>query len=100
MRGWVPFLNMHLRDYLLTDNGEHLSRWCARRLRRQRIIGLAHLDSARCTRTADPMFRILHRDRLGKSTRCAGGKMLTFSDMPDPSETWNGVGLCAANRAF
>jgi len=99
-RGWVPFLNVHLRDYLLTDNGAFVEVVRASAASGSRIIGLAHLDSARCTRTADPDVPVLYRDRLGKIHEMRWWQVLSFSDMPDPSETWNGVGLCAASRAF
>ena len=99
-RGWVPFLNMHLRDYLLTDNGAFVEIVRASSAAGSRIIGLAHLDSARCTRTADPDVPVLYRDRLGAIHELRWWQVLSFSDMPDPSETWNGVGLCAASRAF
>lgn len=99
-RGWVPFLNMHLRDYLLTDNGAFVEIVRANSAAGARIVGIAHLDSARCTRTADADIPVLYRDRLGKVHEMRWWQILSFADMPDPSETWNGVGLCAASRAF
>ena len=43
---------------------------------------------------------MLYRDRLGAIHELRWWQVLSFSDMPDPSETWNSVGLCAASRAF
>jgi hypothetical protein len=99
-RGWVPFLSMHLRDYLLTDNGAFVEIIRASSAAGSRILGIAHLDGARCTRTGDPDIPVLYRDRLGKWHEMRWWQVMTFADMPDPSETWNGVGLCAASRAF
>ena len=73
-RGWVPFLNMHLRDYLLTDNGAFVEVVRASAASGSRIIGPAHLDSARCTRTADPTCRSCTATGSARSTRCAGGR--------------------------
>jgi hypothetical protein len=99
-RGWVPFISMHLRDYLLTDNGAFVEIIRASSVAGSRIVGLAHLDSARCTRTGDPDIPVLYRDRLGKWHEMRWWQVMSFADMPDPSETWNGVGFCAASRAF
>lgn len=99
-RGWVPFLSMHLRDYLLTDNGAFVEIIRATSAAGSRIMGVAHLDSARCTRTGDADVPVLYRDRLGAVHELRWHQVLTFADMPDPSETWNGVGYCAASRAY
>ena len=99
-RGWVPFLSMHLRDFLLTDNGAFVEIIRASSAAGSRIMGIAHLDGARCTRTGDPDVPVLYRDRLDKWHEMRWWQVMTFADMPDPSETWNGVGFCAASRAF
>jgi len=99
-RGWVPFLAMHLRDYLLTDNGSFVEIIRATSAAGSRILGIAHLDGARCTRTGDADIPVLYRDRLGKLHEMRWHQVMTFADLPDPSETWNGVGFCAASRAY
>lgn len=99
-RGWVPFLSMHLRDFLLTDNGAFVEIIRSSSAAGSRIMGIAHLDAARCTRTGDPDVPVLYRDRLGKWHEMRWWQVMTFADMPDPAETWNGVGFCAASRAF
>jgi hypothetical protein len=99
-RGWVPFISMHLQDYLLTDNGAFVEIVRASSAAGSRIMGLAHLDSARCTRTGDADIPVLYRDRLGKWHEMRWWQVMTFADMPDSSETWNGVGHSAASRAF
>jgi len=99
-RGWVPFLSMHLRDYLLTDNGSFVEIIRATSAAGSRILGIAHLDGVRCTRTGDADIPVLYRDRLGRLHEMRGHQVMTFADMPDPSETWNGVGFCAASRAY
>jgi hypothetical protein len=99
-RGWVPFISMHLQDYLLTDNGAFVEIVRASDKPSSKIVGIAHLDSARCTRTGDAETPVLYRDRLGKWHEMRWWQIMTFADMPDSSETWNGVGHCAAGRAF
>lgn len=100
-RGWVPFISMHLRDYLLTDNGAFVEIIRSSGAAGSRILGIAHLDSARCTRTGDPDVPVLYRDRRGNAWHeLRWWQVMSFADMPDPSETMNGVGLCAASRAF
>lgn len=99
-RGWVPFVSMHLRDYLLTDNGAFVEIIRASSAAGSRIMGIAHLDGARCTRTGDADIPVLYADRLGKLHEMKWYQVMSFADMPDPSETWNGVGFCAASRAF
>lgn len=99
-RGWVPFISMHLRDYLLTDNGAFVEIIRSSSAAGSRILGIGHLDSARCTRTGDPDIPVLYRDRLGKWHEMRWWQVMTFADQPDPSETWNGVGFCAGSRAF
>lgn len=99
-KGWVHFLQRHLRDFLLTDNGAFVEIVRSGAARGSRIIGLVHLDSCRCTRTQDPRRPVLYRDRIGREHIMKDYQVLTFADMPDAGETYNGVGFCAASRAY
>lgn len=99
-KGWVHFLQRHLRDFLLTDNGSFMEIVRSGAARGNRIIGLVHLDSCRCTRTQDPRRPVLYRDRMGREHILKDYQVLTFADMPDAGETYNGVGFCAASRAY
>ena len=65
-RGWVKFIEKHLRDFLLTDNGAFIEIIHASSAAGSKIIGLAPLDSRRCTRTGDPEVPVIYRDRRGK----------------------------------
>jgi hypothetical protein len=98
--GWVKFISKVLRDYLLTDNGAFVEVVRASKAAGSRIIGLMHLDSCRITRTGDPSIPVLYRDRKGVTHEMKDYQVLTFADLPDPSETYNGVGRCAASRAY
>lgn len=99
-KGWVYFLERHLQDFLLTDNGAFVEVVRSSSARGSRIIGLVHLDSCRCTRTQDPSRPVLYRDRLGREHVLKDYQVLMFADMASASETYNGVGFCAASRAY
>lgn len=98
--GWVSFLSKVLRDYLTTDNGAFIEIVRATKSAGSAIIGLRHLDSLRCTRTGDPEKPVLYRDRIGQIHELRDYQIISMSDMPDPSDTWYGVGVCAASRAY
>lgn len=99
-KGWVTFISKHLRDYLCTDNGAFVEVIRGSNHRGSRILGIMHLDSLRCTRTGDPKYPLLYRDLLGREHILKDYQCLMLSDMPDPGETYNGVGLCSASRAY
>jgi hypothetical protein len=98
--GWVQFIYRHLRDYLTTDNGAFVEIARAHKASGSRITGVHHLDSMRCTRTGDPEFPIIYKDRLGVEHVIPEHNLMMFVDMADPSEYYNGVGLCAASRVY
>jgi len=98
--GWVGFLSKQLRDYLTTDNGSFIEIVRASPAEGSKIIGLRHLDSLRCIRTGDPDVPVVFQDRRGAYHEMRDHQVMMFSEMPDPSEIYNGVGLCAASRAF
>jgi hypothetical protein len=99
-QGWVTFLSKHLRNYLTADNGAFIEVVRATQSSGSKILGLMHLDSLRCTRTGDPEIPLLYRDRAGREHMLRSHQVLMFADMPDPSDTFNGIGLCAASRAW
>jgi hypothetical protein len=98
--GWVPFLAKVARDFLTTDNGAFIEVVRAGPKPGALPIGIMHLDSARCTRTGDLAYPVLYRDRKGGEHVLAAHQVLAFADLPDPAETFYGVGLCAASRAY
>ncbi|MBN9393109.1 MAG: hypothetical protein J0I20_34065 [Chloroflexi bacterium] len=99
-QGWVHFLSQHLRDFLNTDNGAFIEVVRATPAVGSKIIGLVHLDSKRCYRTGDPEIPVLYRDRKDRYHQLRAHQVITFVDMPTPEETFNGIGLCAASRAY
>ena len=96
----VKYLSKHLQDYLCTDNGAFTEIVRATKGAGSRIIGFVHLDSLRCTRTGDPDIPVIYRDKRNREHELKTHQVITMSDMPDPSETFCGVGKCAASRAY
>lgn len=99
-RGYVSGLQKHLQNFLLTGNGAHVEIVRATRALGSRIIGLVPLDTFRCTRTGDPDFPIIYRDRVGREHIMREWDVFSLADMPDPADLWYGVGHCAAERAY
>lgn len=99
-QGWVTFLSKHLRNYLTTDNGAFVEIVRASSAYGSKILGLMHLDSHRCVRTGDPERPVLYRDLRGAEHLLRSYQVLMFADMPEPSESYHGVGYCAASRAW
>lgn len=98
--GWVQFLGKHLRNFLCADNGSFVEIIREKKSIGSRIMGLRHLSSARCTRTGDPEIPVVYRDKRNQFHELKDYQVMTFVDMPDPDETWNGVGLSAAARSY
>lgn len=99
-RGWVAFLEKHLQDFLLTDNGAHIEIVRATKARGSRILGLMHLSSLRSWRTGDPDYPVIYRDRLGREHVLRDHQVISLADMPNPDDLYYGVGLSAASRAY
>lgn len=98
--GYVSGLQKHLQNFLLTGNGAHVEIVRATRALGSRILGLVPLDTFRCRRTGDPDFPIIYRDRYGREHIMREWDVFSLTDMPDPADTWYGVGHCAAERAY
>lgn len=97
---YVPGMSKVLQDFSLTDNGGFAEIVKASNARGSRNLGLMHLDSFRCTRTGDPAIPLLYRDGKGYEHELRDYQVLMFSDQPSPRLNANGVGRCAATRAF
>lgn len=61
---------------------------------------LRHLDSARCTRTGDPIFPVRYRGDDGNERKLHFTRVIFVSQMPSPRRELNGVGYCAVSRAL
>lgn len=99
-QGWVPFISLHLKDYLLADNGAFVEIVRASNARGSKIIGLLALESKRCQRTGDADYPVIYTDSKGRDHVLRDYQVLCFSDMPSTNVELNGVGFCAASRAY
>lgn len=98
--GWTQFMQMHLADYLTTDNGAFIEVVRATSGAGSRVLGLMHLDSLRCTRTGDPEYPVLYRDNLGREHAMRPWQVISITDSPSPRASYHGVGRCSASRAY
>ncbi len=98
--GIVSGLQRHLQAFSLTGNGGHVEVVRATRGAGSRILGLVPLDPFRVTRTGDPDFPVIYRDRVGGEHVMRDYQVFSLADMPDVAATWFGVGHCAAERAY
>jgi hypothetical protein len=82
------FLDCTEYEFKITDNPFELP------------IGLAHLDSHRCTRTGNPDTPVIYSDIKGRRHKLAFHQVITLEDMPSPRAQWYGVGTCAVTRCL
>ena len=59
-----------------------------------RPSGLMMLDSAHCTRTSNPEYPVVYRDRDGNKFKMHYTRIIEQSNLPSGELTMNGVGLC------
>lgn len=100
-KGFKHFLNQHLQDYFLTDNGAFIE------IDREdnskpgsKIIGLHHLDSLRCYRTGDPDRPVIYADLHNRYHYLTWWQVWDIADTPNPRNNYFGVGDCAAAGAY
>jgi len=96
--GWMSFINAVSQDLYTTDNGAFIE--VIRRDPQSPVVGIAHLDSYECTRTGDPNFPVIYRDREGKYHKMPWYNVITLADMPSPIQKMNGVGHSAVSRVL
>lgn len=95
--GWVHMMQRVSIDLLTQDNGAFME---VIRDGEGAIVGLAHLDAARCTRTGSPEYPVVYEDREASQHKMRWDQVLEFTDMPSPVETANGMQLCAVSRVL
>jgi hypothetical protein len=98
--GYVPSQEKGVYDFLCQDNGEFHEIVRVSNAAGSRILGLVHLDSARCLRTGDPSIPVLYRDLHGYLHEMRDYQIISLADQPDPGSGWFGVGHSAASRAY
>jgi len=103
-RGWGSLVGKTIEDYLTTDNGffwEIIGKGDPSKPLDGLPVGVAHLDSTKCTRTGDPSYPVVFRNaKTGKSHKLHATRVVCVSDMESPNEDMNGVGFCAVSRVL
>lgn len=98
--GWTHFISHIVQDYTCCNNGLHVEVIRKSSAKGSQVLGIAALDSARCTRTGDPERPILYRDLNGAEHELKYYQVFSMADLPSPASTFFGVGFCAAARAY
>lgn len=106
--GWVPFIQKFIQDLKTQDNGAFIELIRDPGMDANTkfggamapVLGIAHLDSNKCTRTGHPEFPVLYTDRNGKRHKMRWYEVIPFSDYPSSIESMNGVGYCAVSRVL
>lgn len=93
-QSFVSFEEKQIRDYLLTDNGNHWETIRTNDARGARIIGIQHLPSWRIIRTGDPDIPAIYRDRRGEWHEMKDYQITSMVDEPDSDDIYFGTGHC------
>lgn len=99
-QSFVSFQEKQIRDYLLTDNGNHFEIIRTNDAAGARIIGIQHLPSWRVIRTGDMNVPVIYRDRRGEWHEMKYYQVVSMADEPDSDDIFFGTGHCAASRAW
>lgn len=98
--GWVPFMEKIGIDLLTQDNGAFIEVIRVADRPDAPVIGLAHLDAGRCTRTGRFDFPVVYVDRRSIRHKLAWYQVCMLAEFPSPIETMNGMQLCAVSRVL
>jgi len=101
--GWSDFLVKALLDLYSQDNGmffEIIGGGPKDREIKGLPVGIAHLDSWRCTRTGSVEYPVIYEDYDGKMYKLHRSRVLYRAQLPNPRADMFGVGTCWASRCI
>lgn len=90
-KGWLNWSFKTIIDLKTQDNGAFTEIIRTADSDTAPVIGINHLDSARCRRTGDLEVPVIYTDRLGYEHRMKWYQVMTWEDLPSPVETMNGM---------
>lgn len=104
--GWQEFMKATTQEQLSQDNGFF---WelirdpgidVASRFKDENapVIGLAHLDSNRCSRTGNPEIPVIYTDREERPHKMKWWEIVPMADFSSPIQKMNGIGWSAVSR--
>jgi len=102
-QGWGTLLTKLLMDLYSSDNGlfvEVIGGGNKDGPIRGLPVGLAHLDSHRCTRTGSVEYPVLYEDTDGRMYRLHRTRVLYRSQLPSSRADMYGVGFCWLSRCL
>jgi hypothetical protein len=101
--GWMSFYSRWLNDLLSQDNGafaEIIGFGDKGGQIQGPPIGIAHLDSSRCTRTGNAEYPVVYTDISGRVTKLHSSRVMFSSQLPSSRSEMYGVGFCAVSRCI
>ena len=99
-RGWLHLMHKLSIDLYTQDNGAFMEVIRQGATEDSPVMGLAHLDAGRMTRTGDPEVPYIYIDRENNEHRLTYWQCVDFTDNPSPDEMKNGLQVCGVSRAL
>lgn len=90
-KGWLNWSFKTIIDLKTQDNGAFTEIIRTGDSDTAPVIGINHLDAARCRRTGDLETPVIYTDREGFEHRMKWYQVMTWEDLPSPVETMNGM---------
>jgi SPP1 gp7 family putative phage head morphogenesis protein len=98
--GWQSFTSKLSVDVMTQDNGGFIETIRERDAPDAPVLGIAHLDSSRCTRTGNAEIPVIYQDLRGAYHQLKRHQVVTVAELPSPVESMRGMQLCAVSRVL
>lgn len=103
--GWISLMFKVAVDLLTQDNGafvEIVRKPPARGRRPEAmpVLGMVHLSSRRCVRTGDPREPVIYTNKDGDLIPLKWYQVITFEEMPHPSDDFRGRQISFVTRVL
>ena len=99
-RGWREFAVKVSLDLYTQDNGAFIEIVRQANAAAAPILGIAHLDSARCQRTGDLEFPVIYTDIKGSRHKMPWHSVIALAEFPAPITSMYGVQYSAVTRVL
>lgn len=97
-KGWLDFVVKVTIDLLTQDNGAFIEIIRERDSEGAAVVGINHLDAARCRRTGVAETPVIYQDRMGDYHKLQWYQVIALAEMPSPIETMNGMQYSGLTR--
>ncbi|HLE04989.1 MAG TPA: hypothetical protein VI729_10325 [Anaerolineales bacterium] len=99
-RGWREFAVKVSLDLYTQDNGAFIEIIRSANSPAAPILGISHLDSARCQRTGDLEFPVIYMDIKGTRHKMPWHSVIALAEFPAPITSMYGVQYSAVTRVL